>query len=68
MNDLEFITKTEIRKFQKTSGGVSQAISALVALGYSQSQAALALAKLDTSQDVQSLIKQALRLIAGGKL
>lgn len=50
------------------TGQVSQAISALVALGYSQSQAAMAIAKLDTNQDVQALIKQALRLIAGGKI
>ncbi len=50
------------------TGQVSQAISALVALGYSQSQAAMAVSKLDTNQDVQTLIKQALRLIAGGKI
>ena len=51
-----------------TTGNVSQAISALVALGYTQSQAAVALSKLDTDSDVQTLIKQALRLIAGGKV
>ena len=50
------------------TGNVSQAISALVALGYSQSQAAMAVAKLDSDTDVQSLIKQALRLLAGGKV
>ena len=52
----------------QSRGAVSQAISALVALGYNQSQAALAVSKLDGTQDVQSLIKQALKLIAGGKL
>ena len=52
----------------QSTGAVSQAISALVALGYNQSQAALAVSKLDTNQDVQSLIKQALKLIAGGKI
>ena len=52
----------------QSPGAVSQAISALVALGYNQSQAALAVSKLDTNQDVQALIKQALKLIAGGKL
>ncbi len=46
---------------------VSQAISALVSLGYSQSQAALAVSKLDASLDVQELIKQALKQISGGK-
>ncbi len=46
------------------SNGISQAISALVALGYSQSQAALAVSKLDASLDVQELIKQALKQIS----
>lgn len=50
------------------AGAVSQAISALMALGYNQSRAALAVSKLDANQDVQSLIKQALKLIAGGKI
>lgn len=49
-------------------GNISQAISALVALGYTQSQAAVAISKLDADMDVQTLIKQALRLIAGGKV
>lgn len=52
----------------QSAGSVSQAISALVALGYNQSQAALAVSKLDSDRDVQTLIKQALKLIAGGKL
>ena len=51
-----------------STGNVSQAISALVALGYTQSQAAVTISKLDADLDVQSLIKQALRLIAGGKV
>ena len=49
-------------------GNVSQAVSALVALGYTQSQAAVAVSKLDADADVQTLIKQALKLIAGGKV
>ena len=49
-------------------GNIGQAISALVALGYTQSQAAIAISKLDADLDVQTLIKQALRLIAGGKV
>lgn len=51
-----------------TTGNISQAINALVALGYTQSQAAVAISKLDADLDVQTLIKQALRLIAGGKV
>ena len=50
------------------SDNASQAVSALVALGYSQSQAAMAVAGLDGRQDVQSLIKQGLKLLAGGKI
>ena len=50
------------------SDNSSQAVSALVALGYSQSQAAMAVAGLDGRQDVQSLIKQGLKLLAGGKI
>ena len=50
------------------SDNASQAVSALVALGYSQSRAAMAVAGLDGRQDVQSLIKQGLKLLAGGKI
>lgn len=62
------ITIEDISHTASAGGNVSQAISALVALGYTQSQAAVAVAKLDTNADVQTLIKQALRLIAGGKV
>lgn len=49
-------------------GKISQAISALVALGYTQVQSAKAVACLDPTLSVQELIKQSLRLIAGGKI
>lgn len=62
------VTIEDISAAASATGNVSQAISALVALGYTQSQAAAAVAKLDTNADVQTLIKQALRLIAGGKI
>ena len=62
------ITIEDISRTAVATGNVSQAISALVALGYTQSQAAMAVAKLDAGLDVQTLIKQALRLIAGGKI
>lgn len=54
--------------FAGGAGSVSRAISALVALGYNQSRAALAVSKTDTSRDVQTVIKQALKLLAGGKV
>ena len=49
-------------------GKINQAISALVALGYTQVQSAKAVACLDPTLSVQELIKQSLRLIAGGKI
>ena len=65
---LSGVTIEDISTAAAATGNVSQAISALVALGYTQSQAAMAVAKLDAAADVQTLIKQALRLIAGGKI
>lgn len=48
-----------------TSGGnTSEAISALVVLGYSQAEAASVVAKLDPSLSVEELIKNALKKIA----
>lgn len=43
----------------------AQAVAALVSLGYSQSEATLAVAKLDDSAPAEELIKQALRSMAG---
>ena len=43
----------------------SQAIAALVSLGYSQSEAALAIAKIDATLPVEEIIKLALRGMAG---
>ena len=43
----------------------SQAIAALVSLGYSQSEAALAISKIDASLPVEEIIKLALRGMAG---
>ena len=43
----------------------SQAIAALVSLGYSQSEAALAISKIDAALPVEEIIKLALRSMAG---
>ena len=43
----------------------SQAITALVSLGYSQSEAALAISKIDATLPVEEIIKLALRGMAG---
>ena len=43
----------------------SQAIAALVSLGYSQSEAALAISKIDVTLPVEEIIKLALRGMAG---
>lgn len=45
--------------------GSAQAIAALVSLGYSQSEAALAVAKIDPALPVEEIIKLALRGMAG---
>ena len=49
----------------KASQGSSQAIAALVSLGYSQSEAALAVSKIDAALPVEEIIKLALRSMAG---
>lgn len=66
-DDVAGVTMTDVAKTASSMGNVSQAISALVALGYNQSQSTLAVSKLDSNADVQTLIKQALKLLAGGK-
>ena len=45
----------------------SQAIAALVSLGYSQSEAALAVSKIDGTLPVEEIIKLALRGMAAGR-
>ena len=45
----------------------SQAIAALVSLGYSQSEAALAVSKIDATWSVEEIIKLALRGMAAGR-
>ena len=47
------------------SQSASQAIAALVSLGYSQSEAALAISKIDATLPVEEIIKLALRGMAG---
>ena len=49
----------------QASQGSSQAIAALVSLGYSQSEAALAISKIDATLPVEEIIKLALRSMAG---
>lgn len=47
------------------SGSAMEAVSALVALGYSQTDAAQVVAKLDGSLPVEQMIKNALKYLAG---
>ncbi len=47
------------------SQGGAQAVAALVSLGYSQSEAAVAVSKIDAALPVEEIIKQALRGMAG---
>ena len=45
----------------------SQAVAALVSLGYSQSEAAVAISKIDPALPVEEIIRLALRGMAGGR-
>lgn len=47
-----------------SSSNASEAVQALVALGYSQSEASVAIGKLDATQSVEFLIKEGLKLLA----
>ena len=49
------------------TGGVAQAIAALTGLGYTGSEAAQAIARLDPSLPVQELIRLALQGIGKGR-
>lgn len=51
----------------QANGSVGEAVSALLALGYSQSEAASALSGLSPETPVQDLIKAALRTLSRGK-
>lgn len=48
----------------ETGGTAAEAVSALVSLGYSQSEAALAVSKTDVTLTVEEVIMQALRSLA----
>lgn len=48
------------------NSNTAEAVSALVALGYSKSEASLAVGKLDMSLSTEELIKQALKTLARG--
>ena len=50
---------------ESTAAGAGQAIAALVSLGYSQSEAAMAVSKIDATLPVEEIIKLALRGMAG---
>lgn len=51
----------------KTDSAASEAIAALVVLGYSQSDAASCVARLDQNLSSDELIRQALRMLASNK-
>lgn len=55
-------TETEVPA--SASGNIEEAISALMVLGYSRSEAASAASKSDASLPVEEIIKQSLRLLA----
>lgn len=59
----EGIENSDISSANSAQGGKSEAISALMALGYSQSEAKSAVSKCDTSRDTEQIIKDALKYL-----
>lgn len=64
VGDIPFDVKSVGNATANTSA--KEAIEALVSLGYSQSEASLAVGRLDQSLDTNELIKQALKSLARG--
>ena len=65
-NELLSVSASELQGVADAAGGVaSEAVAALISLGYSQSDAATAVAKQGSDKSVEQLIKGALRTLAG---
>lgn len=60
----ETVTASDFAVVTKSSGAASEAVEALVALGYSKSEATQAVAKCDGNLSSGELIKQALKLLS----
>ncbi|MDD3429175.1 MAG: Holliday junction branch migration protein RuvA [Oscillospiraceae bacterium] len=58
------VTMRDVTTGAQSAGSTAQAIAALSSLGYSQSEAAMAIAKLDQSLSVEEMIRLALRGMA----
>jgi len=58
---------TQLSQTGRTAGNVSEAIGALVVLGYSQTDAAMAVSDLDDALPVEEIIKLALKKLARGR-
>lgn len=57
----------DLQAVSNTSSNASEAIAALVVLGYSQSEAATAVSSLDSSLGVDELIRRSLRVLSSRK-
>lgn len=57
----------DLKAVSNTSSNASEAIAALVVLGYSQSEAANAVSSLDSSLGVDELIRRSLRVLSSRK-
>lgn len=63
--EAEFISSSDVDFSVTSTGNAAEAVSALVVLGYSQSDAARFIASIDPSTPVEDMIKQALKGLAG---
>ncbi len=63
--DLDIYDSTEKISSLADIPATSEAVAALTMLGYSQSEAAMAVSKLDSALPTETIIKQALKLLSG---
>lgn len=63
--DLDIYDSTEKISSLAEIPATSEAVAALTMLGYSQSEAAMAVSKLDSALPTETIIKQALKLLSG---
>ncbi|MCR4594433.1 MAG: Holliday junction branch migration protein RuvA [Clostridiales bacterium] len=63
MGDIHVANVTEVAEVMNNSSS-AEAVAALTMLGYNQSEASLAVSKIDPSLDTEDIIKQALKSLA----
>lgn len=65
VSNADFLDSAQKIDAISSAPSASEAVAALTMLGYSQSDASVAVSKLDTTLPTQTIIKQALKLLSG---